>query len=125
MIHTLSSSPTCIPATCSPSSIHLPIYPALQSFVVAGGGLLSAPAPPAATFSGLPPTRVLTLNLDAPEAWLAEPIEAPLDLDNLRLADLGPGRRALAAAFELEALMLTGSCIDVAAKKREQVAQRY
>lgn len=32
----------------------------------------AAPAPPAALFSRLPTKRVLTLNIDVPEAWLVE-----------------------------------------------------
>ncbi len=58
--------------------------------------------------------------MDVPEAWLVEPVSAPYDLDNLRLEDLG-ATRYLEAGFELEALMITGQCMDVAAKSREQV----
>lgn len=57
---------------------------------------------------------------------LVEPVDAAYDLDNLRLEELGPGQRSMAAAFELEALMLTGSCIDLAsmqARVREQVGR--
>lgn len=46
--------------------------------------------------------------------------QAPLDLDNLHLADLGAAP-ALAAGFELEALLLTGSCVDIAAASRDKV----
>ena len=46
--------------------------------------------------------------------------QAPLDLDNLHLADMGPAP-ALEAGYELEALLLTGSCIDIAASSRNQV----
>ena len=58
--------------------------------------------------------------MDVPEAWLVEPVKAELDLDNLRLADLGQ-KRSMAADFELEALILSGSCLDVAATRRDQV----
>ena len=37
------------------------------------------------------------------------------DLEGVRLLEVG---------FELEALLLTGQCIDIAAKTREQVRQR-
>ena len=50
---------------------------------------MALPGRPAAAFSGLPSGRILTLNMDVPEAWLVEPVRADLDLDNLRLADLG------------------------------------
>jgi UDP-glucose:glycoprotein glucosyltransferase len=82
---------------------------------------LGMPGPPVAAFSGLPSTKILTLNMDVPEAWLVEPVRAELDLDNLRLADLGAAP-SLAADFELEALLLSGSCVDVSARRRDQVA---
>lgn len=47
-------------------------------------------------------------------------LQAPLDLDNLHLADLGAAP-ALEAGYELEALLLTGSCIDIAASSRNAV----
>lgn len=83
-------------------------------------GVLHLPAPPVALFQGLPSTKVLTLHMDVPEAWLVEPVRAAHDLDNLRLSDLGK-EMTLHAEFELEALLLTGSCTDTTALKREQV----
>ena len=62
--------------------------------------------------------------MDVPEAWLVEPVKAELDLDNLRLADLGQ-KRSMTADFELEALILSGSCLDVAATRRDQVRISY
>eukprot|EP00879_Flechtneria_rotunda_P031210 GHRR01034073.1.p1 GENE.GHRR01034073.1~~GHRR01034073.1.p1 ORF type:complete len:118 (+),score=33.34 GHRR01034073.1:436-789(+) len=59
----------------------------------------------------LPLKRVLTLNLELPESWLVEPVMALHDLDNLRLADI-PEQVAY-AEYELEAIMLTGSCNEV------------
>lgn len=49
--------------------------------------------------------------------------QAPLDLDNLHLADLG-GAPALEARFELEALLLTGSCLDIGAARGDQARGR-
>ncbi|GIL48985.1 hypothetical protein Vafri_5482 [Volvox africanus] len=86
---------------------------ALPTGLALGGG---PPGPPTAYFSRLPGRRVLTLNLDAPEAWLVEPAAALYDLDNLRLEDVA-GEVAF-AEFELDALMLTGSCVDVTASGR-------
>ena len=57
--------------------------------------------------------------MDVPEAWLVEPVRAAYDLDNLRLSDLGDSS-TLSAEFELEAMLLTGSCTDSAARSREQ-----
>lgn len=51
--------------------------------------------------------------------WLVEPIVAQHDLDNLRLEQLDAAM--LHAEFELEALMLTGRCIDMQAKRRDLV----
>jgi len=64
---------------------------------LAGVGL-GMPGPPSADFSGLPSTKVLTLHMDVPEAWLVEPVRAAHDLDNLRLSDLG-GQTTLSAEF--------------------------
>ncbi|GAQ80221.1 UDP-glucose:glycoprotein glucosyltransferase [Klebsormidium nitens] len=75
-----------------------------------------SPAPPAVSFSHLPPSRTLTFNLDVPEPWLVEAVQAPYDLDNLRLEQLGESR-SMHAVYELEALMLTGHCFD--SKTRE------
>ena len=36
----------------------------------------SAPLPPAATFASLPGRQVLTLNMDVPESWLVEAVDA-------------------------------------------------
>ena len=104
---------------CDWASAHLPVRSAgvrCNSRTCAG----DLPAAPTATFSSLPAEKILTLNMDVPEAWLVEPVKAELDLDNLRLADLGQ-KRSMAADFELEALILSGSCLDVAATRRDQV----
>ena len=76
------------------------------SSVCAGGGQMALPGRPAAAFSGLPSGRILTLNMDVPEAWLVEPVRADLDLDNLRLADLG-------AAPSLQVRAHAGMCLSL------------
>lgn len=53
-----------------------------------------------------------------------EPVQAQHDLDNLRLEELPAGQPAMEALYELEALMLTGMCLDLAslqARLRDQV----
>lgn len=85
------------------------------------GGQLDLPGTPAAEFRGLPSRKVLTLHMDVPEAWLVEPVRAAYDLDNLRLSDL-EDEDTLTADFELEAILLTGRCTDIAARRREQVS---
>lgn len=84
---------------------------ALPEFTRDEDGLLSMPGSPSAYFPRLPRKRVMTINMEVPEAWLVEPVQAVYDMDNLRLADVS-GQVAY-AEFELEALMLTGSCMDV------------
>lgn len=79
------------------------------------------PQSPAAIFRSLPPRQILTLNFDAPEMWLVEPVVAEHDLDNLKLEQLGKVS-TLTAEFELEALMLTGRCIDRHSKRRDLVS---
>ncbi|KAL0021594.1 hypothetical protein WJX79_001497 [Trebouxia sp. C0005] len=81
------------------------------------------PQPPAAVFKSLPPRQILTLNFDAPEMWLVEPVIAEHDLDNLKLEQLGDSP-TLSAEYELEALMLTGRCMDLHARRRELVTPR-
>ena len=85
--------------------------------VIRSGGV---PQQPAAIFKSLPPGRILTLNFDAPEMWLVEPVVAQHDLDNLKLEQLGD-EPTLSAEYELEALMLTGQCKDLEAKRRDLV----
>ncbi|KAL6776424.1 hypothetical protein ACKKBG_A21060 [Auxenochlorella protothecoides x Auxenochlorella symbiontica] len=79
-------------------------------------------APPAARFDGLPADQTLTLGMEVPEPWLVEPVATDHDLDNIRLAELGPGQR-LAATFELEALLVTGSAIDLGAARSGDPSQ--
>ena len=78
------------------------------------------PESPAAVFKTLPSKQILTLNFDAPEMWLVEPVLAEHDLDNLKLEQLG-GLPILSAEYELEALMLTGRCMDLHARRRDLV----
>ena len=63
--------------------------------------LVHSPTPPP------PPTQ--------PSQRLVEPVAAEHDLDNLRLDQMPPGERTMRATFELEALLLTGMCVDLAA----------
>jgi UDP-glucose:glycoprotein glucosyltransferase len=87
-----------------------------------------------AVFSVLPIHHTLTLGIDVPDPWLVAPVTAQQDLDNLRLDDVvvaEEGTRkenknepssssssshsiyAVHAVYELEALLLFGSCIDL------------
>lgn len=54
------------------------------------------------------------------QAWLVEPVRAVHDTDNLLLADLPDGDSMATADFELEAMIISGSCIDIGASSRKQ-----
>ncbi|MEW5302056.1 MAG: hypothetical protein WDW36_004866 [Sanguina aurantia] len=79
-------------------------------------GHWAVPLPPTATFPRLPSRRVLTINMDVPEPWLVEAVATQYDLDNLKLEDV-EGRVAY-AQFELEAVMLTGSCEEAGTRSQ-------
>ncbi|QDZ26018.1 UDP-glucose glycoprotein glucosyltransferase [Chloropicon primus] len=83
------------------------------------------PSPTSATFSSLPATTTLSTQLDTPEAWLTGATAASLDLDNLKLEDLGPSASTLHAEFEIESLIVSGSCIDQTALKMGSYSEAY
>ena len=87
----------------------------------AGQILAGMPGAPEASFSALPPSKTLTLGMDVPKSWLVEPVAAVHDLDNIRLEDVGDPE-GLQADFELEALLLSGSCIDLGARRQDEVS---
>ena len=68
-----------------------------------------------AIFAALRTPQVLTLHVDAPEAWLVESTEAAYDMDNLKLEDLGE-RKTIIARYELASVLITGSCEDVSSR---------
>ncbi|WIA20770.1 hypothetical protein OEZ85_005134 [Tetradesmus obliquus] len=84
---------------------------ALPDFSRDESGRIAMPGAPSAYFNRLPQRRVLTLNLELPESWLVEPVMALHDFDNLRLADVH--EQVAYAEYELEAIMLSGSCSEV------------
>lgn len=69
---------------------------------------------PAVVFDLLPQKKTLTLEMDVPESWLVTPIGAAQDLDNLRLDELPAWQKYTSAMFELESLIATGMCVDLA-----------
>eukprot|EP00899_Mesostigma_viride_P007641 jgi/Mesvir1/16879/Mv15763-RA.1 len=66
---------------------------------------------PRATFHNLITRNVLTVNVDEPESWLVESKVAQHDLDNMRLTEMKTS--LMDVIFELEALLVTGHCIDI------------
>lgn len=93
------------------------VVPQLRPLITAGTSTHNAvdQSTAMATFRSLPPTKTLTLGLDIPENWVVEPVSAAHDLDNLHLEELPPGEHVAKAIFELEALLVTGNCIDESA----------
>ncbi|CAM6098919.1 unnamed protein product [Calypogeia fissa] len=83
------------------------VVPSKNDFTT-DGALVSGPV---GTFSNMPPSRTLTLNLDVPEPWLVEPVIAIHDLDNIVLENL-KDERTMSAVYELEALVVTGHCYE-------------
>jgi len=67
--------------------------------------------PPTAHFTDVTESKVLTMGIEEPEAWIVTPHYAPADLDNIRLTDL-PGDH-LYAEYALEHIVVTGGCMDV------------
>jgi len=74
------------------------------------------PSENAAVFTSLPSTTTLSTQIDTPGSWLVGATIASLDLDNLRLEDLGPSVPAMHAEFEIESLIVSGSCTDITAE---------
>lgn len=74
-------------------------------------------------FTDMPVDKVLTMNVDVPENWLVAPVEAEHDLDNILLQDLKENE-TLNASFELDSLLVTGSCIDRSAKSQKDLTPR-
>ena len=74
-------------------------------------------APPRAHFSTLPKHKTLTAHLDVPEMWLVTTAAAAYDLDNLKLEDLPEGQSVMRAEYRVEALLVTGHCVEVGARE--------
>lgn len=81
-----------------------------------------APAAPGVVLARLPGEPILTMGMDVPEPWLVEPVEARYDLDNVVLKEVR--EPALDAVFELEALLIQGSCVDTGARVQTQFNPR-
>jgi len=62
------------------------------------GQPLREPAPPTAAFADLPARKVLTLNMDVPEPWLVEPVQARACLRARARRPAACARGALAVA---------------------------
>lgn len=63
-------------------------------------------------FTGVPQRKVLTMNVHTPAAWLVEATSCKYDLDNILLAQLPHYETSLSALFELNHILVEGSCSD-------------
>ena len=83
--------------------IHTPIHTHTHTHT----HTISLDAGPSAVFYDLPPAPLLTLGMDAAPAWMVQSIESRYDLDNIHLATATKGVKAV---FELEYILIEGSC---------------
>lgn len=61
-------------------------------------------------FDTLPQQKLLSMNIHPPEPWMVEPVDCAYDLDNILLDDLSED---VEAVFELEHILIEGSCYDL------------
>lgn len=52
------------------------------------------------------------MNIHPPSSWLVGAVQCKYDLDNILLADLPANENSLTAVFELENILIEGSCSD-------------
>ena len=71
----------------------------------------------------LPRNKKYTAYLDVPEAWLVTTAATNYDLDHLNLDEVPDGVNSVEAEFQIEALLVTGHCIDVGKKKHPRGLQ--
>lgn len=64
---------------------------------------------PLARFTQLPSRQLLTLNVQAPDAWLVEATKAIYDLDNIRMEQ---AESDIIAEYQLRHILLEGHCFD-------------
>lgn len=70
---------------------------------------------PIAVFKQLPSSNILTLNMDVQETWLVGLTYSLYDLDNIKLSDVTSN--TLNARYQLESIVLTGSCTSIRTNK--------
>lgn len=68
--------------------------------------------PPALGFHLLPQSSVLTVSLEPPRAWFVASYSTNYDMDNVILDHLGDETKELHAEYELQNLIVEGTCMD-------------
>lgn len=63
--------------------------------------------------SFLPQTKLLSMNVHPPVPWFVGAIECKYDLDNLVLQDIPKAEKIVKAVYELENILVEGSCGDM------------
>jgi len=65
-----------------------------------------------ATFTNLPVSKLLSMNLHPPNAWFVSAAHCVHDMDNVLLEKLASHETALTATYRLDHILVTGHCID-------------
>jgi len=65
-----------------------------------------------ASFSNLPVSKLLSMNLHPPDAWFVSAAECVHDMDNVLLDNLPSHETALVASYRLDHILVTGHCSD-------------
>ena len=65
-----------------------------------------------ASFSNLPVSKLLSMNLHPPDAWFVSAAECVHDMDNVLLDSLPSHETALVASYRLDHILVTGHCSD-------------
>ena len=65
-----------------------------------------------ASFSNLPVSKLLSMNLHPPDAWFVSAAECVHDMDNVLLEKLPSHETALVATYRLDHILVTGHCSD-------------
>ena len=65
-----------------------------------------------ASFSNLPVSKLLSMNLHPPNAWFVSAAECVHDMDNIQLDKLESHETSLSATYRLDHILVTGHCVD-------------
>lgn len=68
--------------------------------------------PPSVVFDKLPQEHILTVDVKQPRSWFIASYSTNYDMDNVVLSSLPSHVRTLYAQYELQSLLVEGSCVD-------------
>eukprot|EP01127_Copromyxa_protea_P006448 TRINITY_DN1631_c0_g1_i1.p1 TRINITY_DN1631_c0_g1~~TRINITY_DN1631_c0_g1_i1.p1 ORF type:complete len:1488 (-),score=376.84 TRINITY_DN1631_c0_g1_i1:19-4482(-) len=70
-----------------------------------------------ASFLNLPDKRLLSMTVHVPGSWLVSSYEADYDLDNIVLSKLPKSTSVFTAVFQLDHILIEGTCADLSQQK--------